>query len=244
MTSAATSSDGYFAVAYKRAMIVLRRMGGGAPPGCASRKPRLPLLRRRESDSVGRGASGRDNDQIVPTFSEIDCHFSMQRLGRAKVKKSIFLTVVLTLLLTGCARGRLGDGLNGYTDSLVQTPNPMLPNIFVSKSEGKKAHLIIDQEPIHLKGYQGVTIAWALRAGSEYKFPDAKSLVGLRRDCTGPNLVDERLFCTVRGTDGKTLECTFPERFFAEGVKYCYSLTVLNTITQEPITTDPSIVSD
>ena len=164
------------------------------------------------------------------------------------MKKTIILAAALVLVLTGCGtRGRLGDGLNGYTDWLVQTPNPLFPNIFVDPAGGATPsgeRLIVDQEPIHVHGdYASVTIRWALRAGSEYQFPDKKSLSSVRRDCTGADLA-EKLSCSVEGTDGKTLGCVFPSKFFEPGIKYCYSITVKNTKTGGTVRSDPSMVGD
>jgi hypothetical protein len=69
--------------------------------------------------------------------------------------KSPFTAIAAALVLSACA-GRVG--LEGYAPVLVTTPDPKLPNIFVSDGG-----LVIDQEPIRTGTVgQSFTVVWAL----------------------------------------------------------------------------------
>jgi hypothetical protein len=143
------------------------------------------------------------------------------------MNKSLLCGAVLTLLLTACAAGRLGE--DGYSSFLVTRPIPVLPNVFITED----SRIVVDQEPIRIKRGEAVTVVWALPASSSYTFVD-KTGIAIDRQ-------PDSIKCNRLGS-GKTFECRFPAAEpGGERIVYKYAIRVRDR-DRDLETLDPSMV--
>ena len=153
--------------------------------------------------------------------------------------KSLSVPLVLALLLSACAGGKIAPETHGgYIGFFVKHPNPNLPNIVVEDD----SYLILDQEPIHIKLKQNnnPVIVFRLELGTPYVFADNPikiTAVGSSPPLTG-------LDCPVQGsgTGQQVLVCTYDDPTMKG--KYTYTLRVKNSGTGKVLTSDPTIMND
>jgi hypothetical protein len=142
--------------------------------------------------------------------------------------KSLVVAVSVSLLLSACAAGRIGD--SGYSRFLVSEPLPAKPNVFVRGDR----YLVVDQEPIVVAGDAEV-VTFALDAAGPWTFPREGAIaVSPLREGRAANVAD----CAVTGAANRQLTCTFK---LERGQKIAYTLTVQDG-SGKTIKSDPTAV--
>ncbi len=145
--------------------------------------------------------------------------------------KSFVVAVTVSLLLSACAAGRIGE--SGYSRFLVTEPVPTLPNVFVRGGQS----LVVDQEPILLTQDTEV-VTWALDASTSWQFVNDVAFVPVAGFGKSVAVDRDVASCAVTGAEGRLLACTFRLK---PGQKLSYTLTVRDRTTEKVLRFDPTV---